>query len=210
MHSELFKRGAEFSGTFAMIAAAEIGDKSQLVCMTLASRYRALPIILGATSAFAVLNLAAVWFGAELSAWLPKLVLDISVVALFALFGLMGVLSREEEESEEAVKTLGKGAFLTTFLMILAAELGDKTQISLAALATTLPSLPIWLGATLALALTSALGVWAGKTLLKNMAVHWLHRLGGLLFLGFAVFTAWDKWPREWFTEAWNAVHSIF
>ena len=43
--------------TFLVVAFAEIGDKSQLVCMTLAARHRGLPVVIGATAAFAVLNL---------------------------------------------------------------------------------------------------------------------------------------------------------
>ncbi|HBA66649.1 MAG TPA: UPF0016 domain-containing protein, partial [Methylococcaceae bacterium] len=58
--------------SFILIAAAEIGDKSQLVCMTLAARHRALPIILGAIAAFALLNTLAVIFGAAIAKWLPE------------------------------------------------------------------------------------------------------------------------------------------
>jgi hypothetical protein len=54
-----------------LIALAEIGDKSQLVCMTLAARHRGLPVVIGAIAAFAVLNLLAVLFGAAVAAWLP-------------------------------------------------------------------------------------------------------------------------------------------
>jgi hypothetical protein len=50
--------------TFTLIALAEVGDKSQLVCMTLAARHRHWPVILGATTAFLVLNTLAVLFGA--------------------------------------------------------------------------------------------------------------------------------------------------
>ena len=57
--------------TFLLIALAEFGDKSQLVCMTLAARHRGLPVVLGAIAAFAVLNLLAVVFGAAIAAWLP-------------------------------------------------------------------------------------------------------------------------------------------
>ena len=54
--SWLYSAGA----SFLLIALAEFGDKSQLVCMTLAARHRGMPIILGATAAFAILNLLAV------------------------------------------------------------------------------------------------------------------------------------------------------
>ena len=53
--------------TFTLISLAELGDKSQLVCMTLAARHRHWPVILGAASAFVVLNSLAVLFGANMS-----------------------------------------------------------------------------------------------------------------------------------------------
>ena len=74
--------------SFLLIALAEFGDKSQLVCMTLASRHRGLPVALGAIAAFAVLNLLAVMFGAAVSAWLPAWVVTLAVGLLFAVFGI--------------------------------------------------------------------------------------------------------------------------
>ena len=58
--------------TFTLVALAEIGDKSQLVCMTLAARYRHWPVILGAATAFLILNTLAVLFGAGVAAWVPE------------------------------------------------------------------------------------------------------------------------------------------
>jgi putative Ca2+/H+ antiporter (TMEM165/GDT1 family) len=59
--------------SFALIVAAEFGDKSQLVCMALASRHRAMPVMLGAIAAFAFLNTLAVVFGVVIAGWLPPL-----------------------------------------------------------------------------------------------------------------------------------------
>ncbi len=57
--SNFLQYAATSSTSFALIMAAEIGDKSQLVCMTLAARHRALPVLLGASAAFAFLNTLA-------------------------------------------------------------------------------------------------------------------------------------------------------
>ena len=57
--------------TFGLVALAEMGDKSQLVCIGLAARHRGLPVLIGAVAAFALLNLIAVVFGAGLAQWLP-------------------------------------------------------------------------------------------------------------------------------------------
>ena len=58
--------------TFALIGLAEVGDKSQLVCMTLAARHRHWPVMLGTTSAFFILNALAVLFGGEVAGWMPE------------------------------------------------------------------------------------------------------------------------------------------
>ena len=74
--------------TFTLIALAEIGDKSQLVCMTLAARHRHWPVILGATTAFLILNALAVLFGAGVAAWVPERVTAGLVAVLFGAFGI--------------------------------------------------------------------------------------------------------------------------
>ncbi|QSA97137.1 TMEM165/GDT1 family protein [Methylococcus sp. EFPC2] len=189
--------GGVSASSFGLIVAAEMGDKSQLVCMTLAARYhRALPIVAGATAAFAMLNLAAVIFGAAVARWVPEFVVGAAVAVLFAFFGLRSLLAAEEDEDGEETVKSGHGMFLTTLLMIFAAEFGDKTQLAVAGMGAAFPPTPVWLGATLALATTSALGVWAGRTLLRRMPVHLLHRLSGVLFLGFAAFAAWRLLPE--------------
>lgn len=185
------------SSTFALIAAAEIGDKSQLVCMTLAARHRHWPIMLGASCSFALLNLLAVLFGAAVARWVPEQVVAAAVAVLFTAFGLRALLTKEEEGDVETVRRSGHGLFATTFLLIFVAEFGDKTQLAVAALSATLPPTPVWVGGTLALILTSALGVWAGRAFLRHLPLHWLPRLSGILFLGFAGVAAWRLVPED-------------
>jgi putative Ca2+/H+ antiporter (TMEM165/GDT1 family) len=177
--------------TFSLIALAEIGDKSQLVCMTLATRHRHWPVLLGASIAFILLNALAVLFGAGVAAWVPERVMAGIVAAMFAAFGIHALLSQDDEGSGDFVEKPGHGVFLTTLLLILVAEFGDKTQIAVAGLAGNMAPYPVWLGATAALIGVSALGVWAGRTVLQYLPVHWLHRAGGIIFLAFALAAAW-------------------
>jgi len=173
--------------TFLLIALAEIGDKSQLVCMTLAARHRGLPVILGATAAFAILNLLAVLFGAAIAAWLPEWVVTLAVGLLFASFGISALRYTEEDEDEQIEEKPGHGIFATTFLLIFLAEFGDKTQIAVAGLGSTSNTTAVWLGGTLALACTSVLGVIAGRKLLHKLPLLWIHRISGAFFLILAV-----------------------
>lgn len=182
---------------FALVAAAEFGDKSQLVCMTLAARHRHWPILWGAAVAFAILNALAVVFGAAAARWLPPEIVAGAVAVLFALFGIRALLDRNRGESDTFREKSGYGLFLTTFLMIFLSEFGDKTQIAVAGLSTAEPPVPVWLGATLALVATSALGIWAGRALLKRVSPGLMHRVSGLLFLTFAGFAAARAVPPE-------------
>nr|WP_228778844.1 TMEM165/GDT1 family protein [Methylobacter sp. BlB1] len=178
---------AEISATaatsYALIAAAEIGDKSQLVCMTLASRHRGLPVMLGAITAFAFLNTLAVVFGVAIAAWLPEYIVAATVAFLFAAFGIHALRIEEEDEDEEVKEKSGHGIFFTTFLLITVAEFGDKTQLAVVALSSTASPVAVWLGSTAALASTSALGILAGRTILQKFPLTLLHKISGAIFL---------------------------
>ena len=178
--------------TFTLIALAEVGDKSQLVCMTLAARHRHWPVILGATTAFLVLNALAVLFGAGVAAWIPERVTAGLVALLFGAFGIHALYIQDISEPENRIESSSHGIFLTTLLLILVAEFGDKTQIAVAGLAGSLAPLPVWLGATAALVTVSVLGVWAGRTVLQRLPLLWLHRISGGIFLLFALLAAWQ------------------
>lgn len=173
--------------TFLLIALAEFGDKSQLVCMTLAARHRGLPVTLGAVAAFAILNLLAVLFGAAVAAWLPEWVVTLAVAALFAAFGISALRYSEDDDDEAIEEKPGHGVFATTFLLIFLAEFGDKTQIAVAGMGSTANTAAVWTGATLALACTSLLGVFAGRKLLHRLPLVWIHRVSGAFFLLLAV-----------------------
>ena len=176
--------------TLSLVSLAEIGDKSQLVCMALATRYRHWPVLWGAAVAFMLLNLLAVAFGASVAAWLPEIVITGIVAIMFIVFGIQAIKTPEEDEEVDIDQNASHSIFITTFLMILLSEFGDKTQIAVAGLSTTLSAVPVWIGASIALIAISALGIWAGKSLTGRVPMHWLHRIGGVLFLTFAVFAS--------------------
>ncbi|MGR8929272.1 MAG: TMEM165/GDT1 family protein [Gammaproteobacteria bacterium] len=202
-NSDVSQLATTAATSFALIAAAEIGDKSQLVCMTLASRHRGGPVIWGAISAFAFLNTLAVVFGAAIAKWLPDYLVAVTVALLFAGFGLHALLNHEDDEEEEVVEKSGHSIFFTTFLLIAVAEFGDKTQLAVVAFSSTALPVAVWLGSTLALTFTSGLGVLAGRTVLQRVPLTLLHRISGLIFLvlaGIAGKKAYDDWLVAGFT----------
>jgi len=168
--------------SFSLIGLAEIGDKSQLVCMTLAARYRAWPVFLAAALAFALLNILAVVFGAAAAHWIPENVVTLVVGLMFLLFGIHAYKNSSADEDTQA--EIGTHSlFVSTFLLITLAEFGDKTQIAVAGLSSTSNPYAVWLGATLALVLVSALGVWLGRSLVQRISIKRLHQISGILFI---------------------------
>ncbi|WP_341217784.1 TMEM165/GDT1 family protein [Neptunomonas phycophila] len=169
--------------TFVLVLLAEFGDKSQLVTMTLAARYKHWPIIIGSVSAFAVLNLLAVVFGATVSHWLPMWLVALIVAVLFIYFGLQSLFFEEDEGDDADQVKVGRQLILSVFMLIFFAELGDKTQLAVAALGGLQNPWLVWLGSTLALGVTTVLGVEVGRKLLQRMPLVWIHRGSGVLFL---------------------------
>ncbi len=171
-----------------------MGDKSQLVCIALAVRYRAAPVLMGAIAAFALLNLAAVLIGAAVANWLPEQLITAIVGVLFLLFGAHAFSRIDEIESDVIEEKGSHGIFISTFVLIVLAEFGDKTQIAVAGLASTVDVTAVWLGATLALAVTSGMGVLAGRTALQRVPIALLHRLSGALFILFGISALLSLW----------------
>lgn len=180
--------------SFALIAAAEIGDKSQLVCMALASRHRAMPVLLGAIAAFAFLNTLAVVFGVAIASWLSEYIVAATVAFLFAVFGIHSLRVQEEDDDVDVKEKSGHGIFFTTFLLITVAEFGDKTQLAVVALSSTVAPIAVWLGSTVALASTSALGILAGRTILQKVPLVLLHKISGMIFLALSAFAVYQAY----------------
>lgn len=179
--------------SYILIFAAEIGDKSQLVCMVLAARYRALPVLLGATLAFVILNTLAVTFGVAIANWVPAVLISAIVAVLFLIFGIQALRVEEEDDDKDTVKVDNHHSiFITTLLLISFAEFGDKTQLAVVALSSTSAPLAVWLGSTLALVTTSALGVLAGQTILHRVPISLLHRISGVIFIILAVYASYN------------------
>jgi Ca2+/H+ antiporter, TMEM165/GDT1 family len=189
--------------SFALILAAEIGDKSQLVCMTLAAKHRPVPVMFGAITAFALLNLLAVVFGEVIANWLPEYIIASIVALLFMVFGIQTLRTPIEESDEEVKEKSGHGIFFSTFLLITFAEFGDKTQLAVVALSTTGSPAGVWLGSTLALGTTSILGILAGRKLLQKIPLELIHKIGGIIFLSLsfvAVFKAYQDLNEKGFS----------
>ena len=187
IHVPVFSHSPLFV-TFGVIFVAELVDKTLLVTILLAARYRSLPVLLGAWLGFLVQTGVAVAAGTLMSR-LPSGVLKWFSVAAFAFFGVL-MLWRGESVDEKQV-TGTRGPFLLTFFAILLAEWGDATQVGTMALTARFHTLvPVFVGALLGLWAGAAVAVVVGRSVGRAVNPVWLRRAGGVVFLLLAVGAA--------------------
>jgi len=183
-----------FLSSFGLIFLAELGDKTQLTAMALSVRYPWKKVFVGLACAFALLNLGAVLVGKLLFAFLPLFWIRIASGLLFFGFGvstLLGAGKGEEQEQREAAG--GHGPVAKSFMMILMAEFGDKTQLVTASLAAQHASqAAVFAGSTLALWAGSLLTIFLGRQLVRLVPLFWIHRAAGCLFLLFGGAIVWE------------------
>ena len=184
----------EFSvvvSSFALLFIAEMGDKTQLMTMTLAQRYRPLPVAGGVCAAFLVLNLLAVLLGGALFRIVPQRGVLLAAGLLFLVFAWKSwrEASRNEDDADApAARTDARGAFLASFGLIFMAELGDKTQLALITLVAASGSpWSVFVGGTLALWAVSLIGVMVGGVVLSRLPRAWIQRAAAVLFMLFGV-----------------------
>ena len=124
--------------SFGVIFVAELGDKSQLMALAFATRYRAVPVLIGITIATALVHLISVVIGGVLGAALPTT--WITLAAGLAFFGFAAwTLRGDQLSSDEAgrAERSTKSAVVAASAAFFLAELGDKTMLATITLATT-------------------------------------------------------------------------
>ncbi len=180
---------SEATTTLGLVALAELGDKSQLMCVLLAARHGPSATVAGAVLAFAVLNAVAVLVGGGLGHLIPAVWAQGAAAVAFLAFGVQGWRTADETEDPAAAPLPTRwGPMLTTATLIGAAELGDKTQLAVAALSTVQSPVATWVGATVALTLTSASAAVLGDQLLRRVSPARVRRVAAVLFIGFGVW----------------------
>jgi putative Ca2+/H+ antiporter (TMEM165/GDT1 family) len=170
-----------------VVALAEIGDKTQLLALVLAARYRKpLPIILGILAATLVNHGLAASLGALVAGWLGP---DLMRWILGASFLAMAAWSLVPDKPEDAPKGLGRaGAFLATLVAFFVVEIGDKTQIATVALAARFHDLVlVTAGTTLGMLLANVPAVLCGDGIAR---VASLKAIRAVSAAGFAVLGA--------------------
>ena len=171
-----------FLVSISTISIAEIGDRTQLLSLVLAARYRRpLPIIAGifcATLANHAVGGGGVWFGNLLKPKILDIIVGISMIAM-ALWTL-----KPDKLDENAAPSSAAGAFVATLTSFFVAEIGDKTQIATLALAAAYPNLlAVVSGTTLGMLVANVPVVILGKAFADRLPIKAIHYVASALFV---------------------------
>ena len=171
-----------------VVALAEIGDKTQLLALLLATRLRApVPIVFGIT----VATLANHAFAGAVGAWLVSVIgADVMRWTLGISFLAMAVwtLVPDQPPAEDAARPR-YGVFLTTAIAFFLVEMGDKTQIATVALAAQFQSLLlVVIGTTIGMLLANVPVVYAGDALIRRVPLKWVRIVAALAFAALGVY----------------------
>ena len=175
--------------SFGVVFVAELGDKSQLMALTFATRYRALPVLVGITLATAVVHAVSVAVGHGLGSALPTGWIALAAAVAFLGFGAWTLRgdTLTDEERVKAERSTGSAVVAASVAFFLA-ELGDKTMLATITLATQYGSFGTWLGSTLGMVAADALAILVGRRLGRHLPEHVVKAGAAALFL---LFGAW-------------------
>ncbi len=152
--------------SFGVIFVAELGDKSQLMALAFASRFRAVPVLVAITLATAVVHLASVAIGGAVGAALPTDAINLVGALAFIFFGFWTLRGDElSEEDEKSTHLTARNVIIAVGTVFFLAELGDKTMLATVTLATDNDVVGTWAGSTLGMVAADALAIGVGKAL---------------------------------------------
>ena len=180
-----------FSTSVITVALAEIGDKTQLLTLLLATRFNArTALITGIVLATLVNHGLSAWLGSYVGALFPANITNWLVGLSFMLVGAWLLVPDKEEATTGRFDKFG--AFCATFILFSVAELGDKTQVATVLLGAEYHQVMlVTLGTTVGMLLANVPVIFLGEKLLQRLPVKQVHRLAAALFIGLGFVTLW-------------------
>ena len=171
-----------------LVAVAEVGDKTQLLAMVLAARFRRpVPIILGILVATILNHTLAAALGMLVAKWLSGVWFQAAVGAGFVVMAIWALVP-DKDDAAAGARTAG-GVFLTTLVAFFLVEIGDKTQIATTLLAARFQSIAlVAAGTTAGMMAANVPAVFLGEAATKIVPLRYVRIAAALIF---GVIGAW-------------------
>lgn len=177
------------------VVVAEMGDKTQLLAMAMASKYKARQVMLGVFVATIFNHALAVAVGSYLSSVIPMDKVKIVAGIAFLLFGFWTL--RGDKLDEDNKKKQKFGPVVTVAIAFFIAEMGDKTQLMTIAISAE-SKLPIFvlIGTTIGMLIADGIGIIGGAWMAKHVPDKYIKWGAGLVFLFFGTLTLYNAVPN--------------
>lgn len=193
-----------FLTALALVTIAEMGDKTQLLAMAFAARFKAREVLIGVFIATILNHALAVAVGEFLTTKIPISYIQIAASVSFIGFGLW-TLRGDKLEGEDKKKTRF-GPIGTVSIAFFIAELGDKTQLATIALAAKYQS-PVYIlmGTTVGMLIADAIGIWLGVLMNKKIPEKIVKVVSAGIFILFGIAGLYSNVP-EGYLNTWNVI----
>ena len=172
--------------SFGVVFLAELGDKSQLMALAFASRYRAVTVLIAVTLATLLVHAGSVLLGATFAVFLPTSLIQVVAGLAFFVFAAWTIRGDELSDDDEGrARRTGRWAVLTIGTAFFLAELGDKTMLATITLATTEEPWGTWLGSTAGMVAADAIAIALGAFLGTRLPERAIKVVASLAFVVF-------------------------
>jgi putative Ca2+/H+ antiporter (TMEM165/GDT1 family) len=172
--------------SFALIFIAELGDKTQLVALTLATRYRAGVVLAGVAVATLLVHAFSVALGGLTARCLS--LGSVQLLSGLAFLGFGAWTLRGDKAGDDDARFKIASPFLLVATTFFLAELGDKTMLGTVTLAARHPALGVWLGSSLGMVLSDGLAIWVGQALGKRLPERAIGLGAAAIFFAVGIF----------------------
>jgi putative Ca2+/H+ antiporter (TMEM165/GDT1 family) len=184
-----------FIASLAFVVLAEMGDKTQLLAMAFATRFRWQTVMWGVLVATMANHLMAAAAGSWLATVVPLATIKIVAAASFIVFGLWTIRGDRLEGEDERFSF---SPFWTVAVAFFIAEMGDKTQLATISLAVKYNAIwSVWMGTTAGMMVADAIGIVVGIVMGKRIPERAVKWGAALIFIAFGVYGLWENLPRE-------------
>ena len=189
-----------FLASLIFVVLAEMGDKTQLLAMAFACKFRWQTVMWGVFIATAVNHLMAAAAGSYLAAIVPMAYIKVAAAVSFIIFGLWTIRG-DTLEGED--KKYNFSPFWTVTIAFFMAEMGDKTQLATIALAVKYNTIiSVWMGTTLGMIISNGFGIIVGNVMGRHIPERVIKWVSAIIFIAFGGYGLYDNLPQHIWSPA--------
>lgn len=194
----------DFINAALLVVVAEMGDKTQLLAMAMASKYKVRQVMLGVLFATVLNHALAVAVGSWLSTVVPMDIIKIIAGVAFLAFAFWTL--RGDKIDEEDTKKKRFGPVVTVGIAFFFAEMGDKTQLmTITIAANCVDPIFILMGTTTGMLIADGIGIIGGAWMNKHIPEKYIKWIAGLIFMFFGTLTIYQSVP-DWLINPINII----